>query len=101
MDLEGLLEDERLGPADRFDRILGRVWQSRFPILAEHQEKARGLKTRLQIPPGVQFHLPPNLEGSRIFVQFSFRDPGELEGSARKLLEISGCVELRELLDLL
>ncbi len=99
--LEKIARDEQMAPPERFERIVRRLRELRYPTLSQHEERYSQLKKGLKLPPEIQLQLPPFFEGERISVSFSSRTPGEFLSLAEKLHEVGRGKELQEIFKLL
>jgi len=94
-------EDESRPPSEIFLRCFGRLQRLRFPRLSEYEQEYERLRSVLRLPPQLQIQAPPNFEGDRLKVCFSFQDPDELRSLALRLEELSRTEELKAILKLL
>ncbi len=99
--LEEIAKDEQMAPPDRFERIVRRLREYRYPTLSQHEGRYGELKKGLRLPPEIQLNLPPFFEGERISVSFSSRTPAEFLSLAERLREVGRSEELSEIFKLL
>ena len=99
--LARLAEDAGVSPSERFERILRRLRELRFPALSRHEERYRELKKALRVPPEVQLNPPAFFEGERLAVSFSCRTVDEFLSLVRRLSEAGKQDELRQIFELL
>ena len=99
--LEEIAKDEHKAPPERFERIVQRLREVRYPTLSQHEDRYRLLKKGLKLPPEIQLRLPPFFEGERVSVSFSCRTAEEFLSLADRLREVGKGEELREIFKLL
>ncbi len=85
----------------RFDLMVRRLRQLRYPVLSEYEGRYRRLKRALQAPPSVRFEIPPFFEGDDVRISFAFRKPEQLRRIARWLADAADRDELRQILEML
>ena len=99
--LEEVAKDEQVAPSERFERIVQRLRELRYPTLSQHEGRYRLLKKGLKLPPEIQFRPPPFFEGERISVSFSCRTAEEFLSLADRLRQVGRSEELRQIFKLL
>ena len=99
--LEEVAKDEQVALPERFERIVQRLRELRYPTLSQHEGRYRLLKKGLKLPPEIQLRPPPFFEGERISVSFSCRTAEEFLSLADRLREAGRSEELKEIFKLL
>ena len=94
-------EDAETVRPQRFRRILDCLHRLRRPHLSRHQDRYRGLKGDLKIPPQIRFQVPPYFEGDLLSVSFSCRNQAEFRHLVGRLQQMAGRAELGQIFDLL
>ena len=99
--LEEIAKDEQVASSERFERIVQRLRELRYPTLSQHEGRYRVLKKGLKLPPEIQLRPPAFFEGERISVSFSCRTAEEFLSLADRLRAVGRSEELREIFELL
>ncbi len=99
--IEVVLGDEELTRSKKIDLIRRILRKKRYPQLTELEAQVEERIKQLHLPPELKLLPPPYFEGDELKVEFGFRDPQELKRMAERLLEISGSVELAEILKII
>jgi ParB-like chromosome segregation protein Spo0J len=92
---------EKLSSGERFQVLLERLREVRFPRLVKHEKRHAELRKVLRIPPEIQLNLPRFFEGRQAAVTFSFSTRREFKERIERLRELAERDELDDLLDLL
>lgn len=94
-------ENTSESPPVRFALIFEKLYQLRFPLLSEYQERFHQLRSALKLPDIMKLEVPPYFEGNQISVSFAITDPDEFAQMGEKMIEISRQDELKKIFDLI
>jgi len=98
--VRAVLEDERLGRADKEKRLRVYLYSRRFPERSRLEARQTELAGGLKLSPNLRLEVPQSFEGLDFQIHLSFSSRTEFEAGLQALDRLAGRPELDALLDL-
>ncbi len=99
-EIQNIVTDELLAPAQKSDRIKQLFWQKRYPQYSETESRFKEILKTVKLPPELLIQHPPFFDGDRYTILLNVSSAEEFQQHLERLQELNDKDIIRKLIEL-
>ncbi len=99
-EIQIIVADELLAPAQKSDRIKQLLWEKRYPQYSETENRFKEVLKSVKLPPELVIQHPPFFDGDRYSIMLNISSAEEFQQHLERLQELNEKDVIRKLIDL-